>query len=250
MTVTKGDLVSGAYRAYMRISGLTTKASPEEIQLALEQADDLAAQMKADGWDLGWNYPDNYGSSLPSDNSGLTREMAGPFKVKLSEYLLQAFGKPITQSLAMQIRAAENTLNQLLVDVAPADNPPTLPIGSGNEWRRTDRYFYPEPAANEDAIYLYKGSTFNYSRNFTQNPNWLLNEALTSVEWSFGVQSGVTIANKAFDDTTTSADITFNQIGGYTLCITVTKTNSNEVFIVEQNFIIQECQNNGAYLYP
>lgn len=245
MIVTKGNLVDGAYAAYLRISGLTSKASPEDITLGLEQADDLANQLQGDGLNLNWQNPSSYGDSDPADNSGLTAEMAGPFKKMLSVNLVEAFGKQVTANLDRLYRDALRSLEQITVTVPDTQNPPTLPFGSGNEWDYNDRRFYGEPAKNNGAVYVYKGQTLNYSRDFTQNPNWLIDAELVSAVWAISDSGNILIENETFDETTTSADITFNEVGGYTLCITVTKTDSNEVFIVNQNFVVQECDDQG-----
>ena len=245
MIITKGELVNGCYEAWLMISGLTAAAEPEEVTLALQQADDLANQLEADGLNLNWQNPSSYGYSDPADNSGLTAQMAGPFKTILSTYLLDAFGKQITANMADKAARAMRTLQQITVVAPDVQNPPTLPFGSGNEWDYNDRRFYGEPAKTNGAIYVYKGQTLNYLRDLTQNPNWLVDATIETAVWEVQDNGNVTIENIAINDTSTSADITFNETGGYTICIKLTKTDSNEVFIVNQNFVVQLCDDQG-----
>ncbi len=240
MIVTKGDLVSGTF-ALMRISGLTVDPTPEDNQLGLQVADDYAEELKGSGLDIGWQQSSEYGLSDPADNSGLTPQMAGPFKKLLMRELVLAFGRETTQTLEIIASKGMRALENIVVSVPDAQNPATLPLGSGNEWNRNDRRFYNEPAINNDAYYGFEGDIYNYSHDFSQ---WLVDEELVGVVWSIE-NSGITIASEAFTTTIASAELTFVRSGGYTLCITATKTNSTDKFTVRKNFIIRECDQQG-----
>ena len=240
MIVTKGDLISGTY-SLMRISGLTVDPTPEDSTLALQVADDYAEELKGDGLDLKWQPPANYGESDPADTSGLTTEMAGPFKKLLMTELVLAFGREITPTLSMIANKGMRALENIVVSVPIANNPPTLPFGSGNEWDYNDRRFYSEPAVNNDAYYGFSGDIFNYTEDFS---DWLVDETLVTVVWEVG-NIGLAISNETFTDTEASADLTFNEAGGYTVCITATKTNSNEKLTRRKNFVISTCQDQG-----
>lgn len=240
MIVTKGDLISGTY-SLMRISGLTVDPTPEDTTLALSVADDYAEELKGDGLDLRWQTPESYGESDPADTSGLTTEMAGPFKKLLMVELLLAFGREVTPTLIMIANKGMRALENIVISVPVANNPPTLPFGSGNEWSYNDRRFYSEPAVNNDAHYGFEGDILNYSEDFS---DWLVDETLVSVVWEVG-NSGLVISNETFTDTTASADLTFQKAGGYTACITATKTNSNERLTKRKNFVITDCQDQG-----
>ncbi len=240
MIVTKGDLIAGTY-SLMRISGLTVDPSPEDTTMALSVADDYAAELKGDGLDLKWQSPASYGESDPADTSGLTPEMAGPFKKLLMVELVLAFGREITPTLSMIASKGMRALENIIVSVPDASNPGTLPFGSGNEWSYNDRRFYSEPAVNNDAHYGFEGDIFNYVEDFS---DWLVDETLVSVVWEVG-NSGLAISNDTFTDTEANADLAFNVQGGYTVCITATKTNSNERLTRRKNFVITACQDQG-----
>ena len=237
--VSKGDLVNGMFQL-IRISGLTVQANPEEKEIALQVADDYAAELKP-FLDIGWAYPSDYGLSDPADNSGLAIEMAGPFKKLLALQVVEFFGKQPTQILVKIASDGMRTLEQLLVNVPDAQNPPTLPFGSGNEWDYRDRKFYNEPADNHGASYVFKGDILNYDEDFSQ---WVGDEALDSAVWEVQ-DSGLSIANESFTDSVASAQLTFDKTGGFTVCITVTKTNSTDKLTVRKNFIIEDCQPSG-----
>jgi len=140
--ITKGDLVNGAL-ALMRISGLTRQPTPEDLQTGLEVADDYAAELSV-MMPIPYLQPDEYGQSEPSDDSGLTVQMAGPFKKLLVGQLLGFYGKDIPPSVGITATQGLKALEYLLVTVADAENPPTLPVGSGNELTVSNRRFYPE----------------------------------------------------------------------------------------------------------
>lgn len=238
--ISKGALVNGTY-ALMRISGLTVDPSPEHITVGLQVADDYAAELSTN-LDLSWQYPTGYGESLPSDNSGLTTEMAGPFKKLLFIQLCSYFGKEVPPTVLMTAQAGMRSLEQLLVDVAPAQNPSTLPYGSGNEQSYRDRKFYSEPADNQNAEYVYKGNILNFSHDFSNDPNWLVDEELVTVVWE---STGIVIASETFTTTTASAELTFTNVGGHEVCITATKTNSTDKITWRKNFIVSECRPTG-----
>ena len=240
MQVTKGSIVNGAF-AILRISGLTSNPSPEDVSSAIQESDDLALEMKGSGLDVNWQQPQDYGLSDPSDISGLTPEMAGPFKSILALRLLDFFGKIPTPSLAKRASDGMRSLEQFIISVPDAELPSTLSLGSGNEWDYRSRYFYPEPGLNNDADYVFKNDILNYTEDFS---SWLIDETLASVEWEVKA-AGILIADDVFDDNTATAQLTFNKVGGYTVCITATKTNSTDKLTVQKNFIIRDCQRTG-----
>lgn len=233
--ITKGALVNGTY-ALMRVSGLTVNPTPEDVEIALSVADDYAAELKGEGLDLGWQYPTDYGLSDPADNSGLTTEMAGPFKKLLFVQLCSAFGKDVPMAVAATASQGKRVLENILVSVPNAQNPPTLPIGSGNQDSLFDDRFYGEPPNNNDATYVYRGNILNYSHDFSA---WLVNETLVSVEWSLD-SSNTTLGTESFTDQVATAELTFNGVGGLGVSITATKTNSTDKLTILKNFIISD----------
>ena len=92
----KIDIVNGMYKL-IRISGLTSQAIPEDIETALQVADDLAGEIQST-LNLGWIQPLEYGTSDPDDFSGLSVQTVGPFKKLLALEIVDYFGKvaPIT----------------------------------------------------------------------------------------------------------------------------------------------------------
>ena len=238
--ITKGQIVNGTY-ALMRISGLTKSASPEDVTVALQVADDYAAELSTQ-LELGWQQPSLYGESDPDDTSGLSLEMAGPFKKLLVRQLAAYFGKPVPPEVEVTARESMKFLEDLLVTIPDAQLPPTLPFGSGNEWDYRDRKFYDEPANNKNADYVFKDTIRNFTFDFS---HWLVDETLTSVTWESFDSPGLVIGTETFDDTTATAELTFNQVGGYTVCAVATKTGSTDNEIMQKRFIVQDCDDTG-----
>jgi len=238
--ITKGDLVNGAL-ALMRISGLTRQPTPEDLQTGLEVADDYAAELSV-MLPIPYIQPATYGQSDPSDNSGLTPQMAGAFKKLLVGQLLGFYGKEIPPSVGITATQGLKALEHLLVDVPLAQNPSTLPVGSGNEYNVFGRKFYSEAGDNNGASYVFQDDVWNYTRDFSE---WLVDATLVSVDWTVS-KSGIVIASESFTDTAASAELTFNQIGGYTLYIKATKTGSTDQFTVTKNIIVKSKANDAA----
>ncbi|CAM0101467.1 hypothetical protein PODOV084v1_p0003 [Vibrio phage 340E47.2] len=241
MRITKGKIIDGAY-ALLRISGQTVDPTPDEVALALDVADGFAGQLKGDGLDVQWNMPAEYGDSTPDDNSGLIIEYVEPFKKLLALELLNYFGKPIPPIVAETARQGHNVLCKLLVCIPVAQNPATLPIGSGNEFDYRDNKFFQEPPPNEDALYVFLGDILNYEYDFNQ---WLVDEELLTVEYDADPRSA-SVGTTSVENGIATAEVTFQELGGFTLCITATKTGSTDRFTVRQNFVITECRDRGV----
>ena len=237
--ITKGALINGAY-ALMRISGLTVDPSPENIEVGLQVADDYAAELKP-MIDLNWQQPSDYGLSDPADNSGLSVSMAGPFKKLLVLELCGYFGKEIPGSVMATAAAGMRHLEQLLITVPLASNPSTLPFGSGNEDNYLDQRFYRASPDNTGARYVMADDVLNFSVDFTQDPNWLLDDVLDTVTWE--ADSGIALASESNTDTVATAELTFNYSG--TVAITGTKVGSTDTLTVLQNFVVNRRAGNG-----
>ncbi len=233
----KIDIVNGMYKL-IRISGLTSQAIPEEIETALQVADDLAGEIQST-LNLGWIQPLEYGTSDPDDFSGLNVQTVGPFKKLLALEVVTYFGKQTPLSLQTNAAKGMRSLEQLLVNVRPLQNPATLPIGSGNEWDyRTDK-FYPEPISDDGAIYKNTSDVFQLPIDWTA---WLAGLFdLTSVTYEF--DSGIILTDKAIVDDISVVTVSFSKVGQFTLCARA--TNSNGDVITEQViYNVLDCHQN------
>ena len=219
--INKIDIINGAYQL-LRISGITVSAQPNDIVLALGVLDDYAAELKPT-LDIGYIQPSEYGQSDPNDYSGLTVGMAGPIKKMLALELVTFFGKQPPASLISIASAGMKSLEQQLVNVSDMQNPPTLPIGSGNEYVYIGDKFYQEPTNDKDAIDYFQNEVFQEAIDW--NP-WLTEEfTLDSVVYT--ADSGVSISNDSFVEGVSVATIGFTTPGQMSLCITATNSNGD-----------------------
>ena len=236
----KIDLVLGAYQL-IRISGLTSQAMPEEIEIGIQTADDLAGELSAT-LNTGYIQPTEYGTSDPNDYSGLNAQTAGPFKKLLAVELVGYFGKTVPMSLGINASKGMRSLEQLLVNVLPAQNPGTLPMGSGNDYDyRSDR-FYPEPISDDGAVYKNTSDVFQLPIDWKQ---WLggLYE-LTTVEYEH--DPSIVLTNELITETTSTVTVSFTRQGQYSLCAKATNTNGD---VITEKFIYNVIDCNQTY-YP
>ena len=236
----KIDLVLGAYQL-IRISGLTSQAMPEEIEIGIQSADDLAAELSST-LNTGYIQPAEYGTSDPDDYSGLNAQTAGPFKKLLALELTSYFGKDIPISLKMNADKGLRSLEQLLVNVLPTQNPGTLPLGSGNDYDyRSDR-FYPEPISDDGAAYKNTSDVFQLPIDWKQFLAGLYD--LTTVTYEH--DSGIVLTNEVITETTSNVTVSFARQGQYSLCVTATNTNGD---VITEKFIYNVVGCNQNY-YP
>jgi hypothetical protein len=236
----KIDIVNGCYQL-IRISGLTSKAIPEEVSIATQVLDDLAAELSST-LNLGYIQPVDYGMSDPNDYSGLTPELAGPMKKLLASELVQYFGKEVTPTLAAIASSGMRSMEQLLVSVAPSQNPATLPIGSGNEWDYRSDKFYPEPNNDDGASNHYKGEVIQLPIDWS---SWVGEDnTLDSVTYDY--DSGLTLSDEAVVDNASVVTITFDMVGQFTMCATATKSDG-EVKIEKFIYNSVDCMQPNLY---
>lgn len=177
MTVTKGDIVSGAY-AQLRISGLTINASNEDVIAALDVLEDMAAEFEESSICLNWVFEDN---PDPSTESGVQRSFIGSLKSILAWRMAQFFGKQIPPSLEVLQRKSMSLLSARTAKVRQTQYPRTMPRGSGNTLRynRWQRFYrQPERAPISCATHtITYGGILDFSEDFNY---WLNGEAVQS----------------------------------------------------------------------
>jgi len=229
----KIDIVNGMYKL-IRISGLTSQAIPEEIETAIQVADDLAGEIQST-LDLGWIQPLEYGTSDPDDYSGLDAQTVGPFKKLLALEMVDYFGKVAPMSLHSNAEKGMRSLEQLLVTVNPMQNPGTLPIGSGN-----GAYgFYPEPISDDGAIYKDTSAVFQLPIDWTA---WLAGVFELSTV-TYKADAGIVLTDEAIVDGVSVVTVSFTAQGQLTLCAQATNSNgdvTNEKII----YNVTDCNQN------
>jgi hypothetical protein len=141
MQITKGDIVNEAFEE-IRISGLTIKATPDEIERGLFKLESLAAELESRNVLAGYNfteYPD------AADDSGLHLSARQAFVTNLATRMVTSFGKEMPSVLAVQALQSLSTLSGSVALLRQVQAPSRMPRGSGNTLRynRWQRYNVP-----------------------------------------------------------------------------------------------------------
>jgi hypothetical protein len=217
--ISKINVVNGTLKL-MRISGLTTQGTPDEIKDGLQVLDDYMAELSTT-LETGYIQPASYGESDPNDDSGLTLEMAGPIKKALLLEFCSYFGKDVPMAIAKTSADGMRALEQLLVNVAPSQHPATLPIGSGNEWPYSSgRKFYPEPISDDNPEYYYAGDSFKLKVDWSA---WLDGETLSTVVYS--TKGSVLLSNESVVVNNSEVTVAFTGSGQSEVCATATNSS-------------------------
>lgn len=140
----KGDIVSQAY-VQMRISGITSKATPEDSLLGLQVLESMMLSWTNKGLNLGWQKSEDMINPDPQDDTGLADNAYEAAYLNLAVKLMPAFGKAPNDLL----RQAQDAYSGLFSAELPTYKPnPYMPIGQGEICSVYDREFQKE----EDAI--------------------------------------------------------------------------------------------------
>lgn len=139
---TKNDFINAAY-SRGRISGLTNQPTPEDVALALNRLENMAAEWDSLNICTGYTFEVNPDPSTPHN---VSREYWNAYESNLAVWLLSDFGKEPTATLAAEQR---KTLSQISARTAiqrETPYPTRQPIGSGNVLRigRIGRFYRPE----------------------------------------------------------------------------------------------------------
>jgi len=225
--LTKNDLILGAY-SQLRVSGLTRQPTPEDLEIALERLEDMAAEFNIT-MPVGYNFEDQ---PDPNSDSGLVRGLSQCFKANLAMRLIPDFNKEVSPVLFAQANQGLSRMASIsaMARLQEVQYPNRAPVGSGNyRWARWARFYrsggnLPVNSANRT---MFIGDIDNFTEHFDA----YLQDGETIASYSIVADSGLTISN----DVNATPDITYTvQAGtpsGYDstniLQITIIATTSN-----------------------
>lgn len=199
----KGDCINNAYTE-LRISGLTTIPSKEELTVALRRLEGMANEYSKRNVCIGYNFEDS--PDLNTD-SGIPPEYQESIDLCLARRLISMFGKgamdKVDPELLKRQSAAFSYLSSATAVVKQTQPGRRMPRGSGNTLRsfRHSKFYTPVPDNTScDTIYFEKDpdGVENYGINWV---SWLEGETILTSEWT--IESGITGYDETFDDTTT-----------------------------------------------
>jgi hypothetical protein len=193
---TKADIINGAY-SLMRISGITVNPSGNDLTLALERLEDMAAEFE------GRNIVTDYNFELAPETTSLhnlQRKYWFAYKANLAVRLLPDFGKQPNPILLTQ---QQSSFSFLSGDTAPhreSTPSPRMPIGSGNALRRYrwNRYYRPEAEAplSAETMIMY----IDDIKSFTESFSAYLDAGETIASYTIIADIGLTISNDSNTD--------------------------------------------------
>jgi hypothetical protein len=204
--LTKNDIILGAY-SQLRISGITRQPTPEDLEIALERLEDMAAQFNVT-MPIGFNFED---LPDPNSDSGVPRALGQCFKANLAMRLIPDFNKEVSPVLIAQAnqglsRMASQSAMQRLQHV---QYPNRQAIGSGNyRWARWSRFYrasgnLPTNSANRS---LFIGDIDDFIEHFDA----YLKDGEDIASYSIVADAGLTISN----DVNATPDITYTVQAG------------------------------------
>jgi hypothetical protein len=126
--MTKGELVNGAYEE-LKISGITSKASNEDIVMGLKRLESMIANLESSAVFVGYVFAESFDTLSPNDDSGLTVVQYDAVTKTLACRLATAFGKMVPPSLSGQAREAVRMLYS--VELPTRNSSGYMPTGSG-----------------------------------------------------------------------------------------------------------------------
>ncbi len=131
MSLTKGEHVIRAYSA-LRISGITVKASPSEIETGLSELEDMMSEFRSRNICSSYVFEDDVD---PNTNSEIASEFNNATQKCLAVRLAPYFGKEVTVSLQRQANQSLSNWSARSGKVNMIQPPNRQARGSGNTFR-------------------------------------------------------------------------------------------------------------------
>jgi len=204
--LVKNDIILGAY-SQLRISGITRQPTPEDLEIALERLEDMAAQFDTD-MPIGYNFED---LPDPNSDSGVPRALAQAFKSNLAMRLIPDFNKEVPAVLIAQANQSLSHMSAVSAAqrIQQVQYPNRQPVGSGNtRWSRWARYYrsggnLPVNSANKS---MFIGDIDDFVEHF----NAYLKDGEDIASYSIVADPGLIISN----DANATPDITYTVQAG------------------------------------
>lgn len=204
--LTKNDIILGGY-SQLRISGITRQPTPEDLEIALERLEDMAAEFNVT-MPIGYNFEDQ---PDPNSDSGVPRALAQCFKSNLAIRLIPDFNKEVPLVLFAQANQGLSRMasTSAMARLQQVQYPNRAPVGSGNyRWARWAR-FYRSPGSlpiNSANRSMFIGDIDNFVEHFDA----YLKDGEDIASYSIVADSGLIISN----DVNATPDIAYTVQAG------------------------------------
>lgn len=168
MTQLKVDRITAAY-SKLRISGLTVLPNPSDLELALNELENMMAELASRGIEVGYNFEEQ-----PDPNSDLNVpiEFWNMIATNLATRLVPDFNKEASPVLFMQASQSLSQASGICARnrIQQVQYPARQPVGSGNRiFARWQRFYSLQPGLppNEPATkYIMQGETNDFYESF------------------------------------------------------------------------------------
>jgi len=162
-TKTKGDIVNKAY-SWLRISGLTRKPQPNEVENALDVLESMAYELDSRNICTSFNFED---VPDPATESGIDNPFFWAASINLGVRMAPDFGKVVTTDQRMQANQSMSNWSARASVTNPIGHPRRQARGSGNNFRGPNwiRYYKDAPNApiSCDTETITRGSINDYT---------------------------------------------------------------------------------------
>lgn len=237
--ISKGDLVVAALEE-LRISGLTIKASPEEVVSGIKKMDMMVSSWKNKNICLSYISSTSFNAIDPSQNAGIAESEIYAVVINLAKNLAESYGKEVPRNVSSQAKELMAGLYEVLLPNRESD--PYLPTGSGEAYSYYNSMYYgyynkffssEENAPDNCSTFDIKvGQIDLFTVDFT---NYLIDgNSISSYEIEDG--DGVVVIDSAIQDSSITIKCEGKIKGFSTVKITVTSTPSGRVNPEEVNF--------------
>lgn len=202
-TFDKVDIILDAY-SQLRISGITRSPTPEDLELALQRLEDMAASWSTTSEDGGYFFEEE---PDPNSPSGIIRGYKQAYATNLAVKLIPDFNKPVPPTLMANASAElSNMVGRIAAErIRQVDYPSRMPIGSGtaNRYSRWARFYRNsgEIPLSSTSVTMFVGDTKDFTESYGAN----LFDGETVDSYTLIVDSALTVIS----DSLSSPDITY-----------------------------------------
>lgn len=199
--ITKNDIALSAFNE-LRISGLTTKPTPEEVTSAIIKLDNMVLSWQNKGICLSYIRSEGFSDVDPNQDSGLNDTSAYAVSLNLAKALAPSYGKSLNMGTLAEARVSY--LGLFSSDIEQREKDPYQPTGSGHSfgYGYDDRFRFQgqEDNAPENCqtIDIKVGEVDFYPIDFNPYLNEVEGDAIASYTVNDG--QGVKILNSSESD--------------------------------------------------
>ena len=192
----KVDRIAAAY-SKLRISGLTVNPNPSDLELALNELENMMAELASRGIEVGYNFELN---PDPNSDLGVPQQFWNMINCNLAVRLIADFNKTVPDSLLMQAaQSMSNASARCAADrIRQVQYPSRQPVGSGNRiYARWARFYGNDqlPPNAPSTLQIMQGETNDFTESFEAYLR--IDEAITS--YSVVCDTGLVVVSSVND---------------------------------------------------